>query len=244
MKKTHKIAAFAATTVAVLSMMAGPVQGAVTWNGSVSSDWANVNNWGGGLPSTSGAGDAIINQGSPNNKPQVSSVVGATVGNIYVSIGAGLNIVSGGQLSTISLITGQWGNSNVVDVSGGTLNISNNLLLGNSGYDGKLNISGGSVTANNLSINAAGGAKMNIGGTGSFIAPVSNLSNINYWITNNIITANNRATGWTINVDTVSNAGNVVLTAVPEPSVSLLATAAMGACCFFRTRRKAAGSRQ
>ena len=240
MKTNHKIAAVAATAVAVLSMIGGSAQGAVYWAGSVSSDWANVNNWSGGLPSTSGAGDAIINPGSPNATPQVSSVTDATVGNIYVSVGAGLNIVSGGQLTTVSLITGQWGNSNVVDVSGGALNISSNLMLGNSGYDGKINISGGTVTANYLSINTGGGAKMNIGGLGSFIAPVSNLNNINYWISNNAITAEDGLSGWSINVDTTSQSGFVVLTAVPEPSVSLLATAAMGGCCFFRSRRKAA----
>ena len=239
MKTNHKIAAVAATAVAVLSMIGGSAQGAVYWAGSVSSDWANVNNWSGGLPSTSGVGDAIINPGSPNATPQVSSVV-STVGQTYVSTGAGLNIVSGGQLTTVSLVTGQWGNSNVVDVSGGALNISSSLLLGNNGYDGKINISGGTVTANYLSINTGGGAKMNIGGLGSFIAPVSNLNNINYWISNNAITAEDGLSGWSINVDTTSQSGFVVLTAVPEPSVSLLATAAMGGCCFFRSRRKAA----
>jgi hypothetical protein len=99
---------------------------------------------------------------------------------------------------------------------------------------------GGTVTANYLSINTGGGAKMTIGGSGSFIAPVSNLSNINYWITNNAITAEGGLSGWSINVDRTSQSGFVVLTAVPEPSVSLLATAAMGGCCFFRSRRKAA----
>ena len=235
-----KILTLAVTTVAAFSLVLQSAHAAVYWNGSVSSDWAETSNWSGGLPSTSGAGDAIINPGSPNVKPVISTPVAATVGQTYVSIGAGLQVTTGGSLTTVSLITGIWGHSDVVDVSGGSLTISDNFLLGYSGYDGKMNISGGTVTANNLSINMGGGAKMNLGGSGAFIAPVSNLGNINYWIANNAIIAGNGASGWSVNVDTTSNAGNVVLTAVPEPSVSLLAVGGALGCCFLRSRRKSA----
>jgi hypothetical protein len=96
-----------------------------------------------------------------------------------------------------------------------------NLLLGNKGFDGKLNISGGSVVvASYLSINTAGGAKINIGQNGSFIADVSNLGNINFWINNKSITANNGLAGWTLNVDTTSQSGKIVLTAVPPSGYS------------------------
>ncbi len=240
MKKNHKIAILTLTTVAAFSSMLESAHAAVYWSGSVSSDWADASNWSGGLPSTSGAGDAIINPGSPNAKPVISTAVAATVGQTYISTGAGLQITAGGSLTTVSLVTGQWGNSNVVDVSGGSLTISSHLLLGNAGYDGKINISAGTVTANNLSINVTGGAKMNIGGSGAFIAPVSNLNNINYWIANNAIIAGNGASGWSVNVDTTSNMGNVVLTAVPEPSVSLLALGTGVGCCLLRSRRKSA----
>ncbi len=213
MNTNRKNTALALTAMALISLSFESLYAAVYWNGSGSSDWANASNWTGGLPSTSGAGDAIINPGSPNAKPVISTAVAATAGQTYVSIGAGLQMTAGGSLTTVSLVTGQWGNSNVVDVSGGNLTISSNLLLGNGGYDGKINISGGTVTANYLSINTGGGAKMNIGGSGAFIAPVSNLGNINYWITNKAIIAGNGATGWSIVVDTTTLSGKVILTA-------------------------------
>ena len=214
MNPKRKNTAIALTTMALISLSFESAHAAVYWNGSVSSDWAEASNWTGGLPSTSGAGDAIINPGSsPNEKPVISSAVAATVGQTYVSIGAGLQVTTGGSLTTVSLVTGIWGDSNVVDVSGGTLTISNNLLLGYGGYDGKINISGGTVTANYLSINTTRGAKMNLGGTGSFIAPASNLGNINYWIANNAIIAGNGAAGWSVVADTTTLSGKVILTA-------------------------------
>lgn len=233
----RRIASLAVTTLAAFQAFPESAHAAVYWNGSVSSDWADAANWTNGLPSEPGAGDAIINPGSPFATPVVSTPVPATVGQTYISTGAGLNVASGGQLTTISLVTGIWGNSNVVDVAGGALNITSNLLLGNGGFDGKINISGGSVTANNLSINTGGGAKMNLGGSGSFIAPIANLGNVNYWITNNAITAYDGAPGWSVNIDTESQPGNLILTAIPEPSVSLLAAGAVLGCGLLRSRR-------
>jgi hypothetical protein len=232
-----KIPAMAATTLATFCLFLEMAEAAVYWNGTVSSDWADVNNWTGGLPSGPLAGDAIVNPGAPFATPVVSTPVTPTIAQTYISTNAGLNVVSGGELTTVSLITGQFGNSDVVDVSGGLLNITSNLLLGNNGYDGKINISGGSVTAGNLSINTGGGARMNLGGSGSFIAPISNLGNVNYWIANNAITAYDGAPGWSVNVDTVSQPGNLVLTAIPEPSASLLTVGSMLGLGFVRRRR-------
>ncbi|NBY65472.1 MAG: PEP-CTERM sorting domain-containing protein [Verrucomicrobia bacterium] len=68
---------------------------------------------------------------------------------------------------------------------------------------------------------------MNIGANGSFVAAASNLGNINYWISNNAIRAENGTAGWAINVDTTSQSGKVVLTAtIPEPST--LGTLSLG----------------
>jgi hypothetical protein len=213
MNTIHKHTALALTTLALLSLSLESLHADVFWNGSADPDWANAANWTGGLPSAPGAGNAIINPGAPNAKPVISTVVAPMAGQTYISIGAGMQVIGSGSLTTAGLITGIWGNSNVVDIAGGALTITGTLNLGASGYDGKINISGGSVTANNLSINSSGGARMNIGGTGSFIAPISNLGNINYWVTNNIIMAGNGAPGWSIVVDTTSNPGNVILTA-------------------------------
>lgn len=240
MNKNTKIPAMAVTTLAAVALFLETAGAAVYWNGTLSSDWADVNNWTGGLPSDPLAGDAVVNPGTTFVTPVVSTSVAPTVGQTYISTNAGLSVVSGGQLTTVSLVTGQFGNSNVVDVSGGQLNITSNLLLGNSGYDGKINISGGSVTASNLSINTGGGARMNLGGSGSFIAPISNLGNVNYWIANNAITAYDGAPGWSVNVDTVSQPGNLVLTAIPEPSAPLLTVVSVFGLCVIRKRRSGA----
>lgn len=194
------------------------------WNGSASSDWANAANWTGGLPT--GAGAAIINPGSPYLSPNVSTSGNFTGGQLYLSIGAGLSVVSGGQLNIGSdLVTGMWGNSSTLSVSGGTLNIGGYLNIGAGGYVGNVSISGGTIDTINLTFNPASASTLDISGSGSLVAPIAaNLGNINYWIANNTITANGGAAGYFINVDTTSLVGNVVLTvqAVPEPSTMAL----------------------
>ena len=210
----------------------------VSWNGSTSSDWSLAANWTGGLPSAGGAGNAVINPGAPFATPFVSTLGNTTVGQTYVSIGAGLNVVSGGQLSTVDLITGIWGNSAAVNVSGGGLNISGLLNMGAGGYDGDVVISGGTVTSSGLSINTLGGAGMDISGSGSFITAASQLGNINYWVANNNITANGGGPGWLINIDTVSQPGSLVLTAVavPEPGLAMLLGLGLAGFAFLKRR--------
>jgi len=164
------------------------------------------------------------------------NTLGNTANQVYLTEGSSLSVVTGGSLLVNSYVTGQWYNCGVTDVSGGLLQ-AGNLLLGNGGFDGKINISGGNVVANYLSINVGGGALMNIGANGSFVAAASNLGNINYWINNNAILAENGTAGWAINVDTTSQSGKVVLTAmntVPEPST--FASFGMGLALLVATR--------
>jgi len=138
-----------------------------------------------------------------------------TVGQVYIGAGGGLNVSSGGQLSTTDLVTGALGNSGGVIVTGGVLRMSGHLNLGAGGKDGKIDISGGIVRCEALSINASGGAAMNISDKGTFITAASQLENVKYWIEHKIIKAHNGATGWSINVDTTTDPGKVILTAVP-----------------------------
>lgn len=219
MKNPRNLSIAALTALAMITVLPVATQAAY-WAGSISSDWATAANWTGGLPSD--AGNSVINSGSPYTSPIVSTLGNTTGGQLYLSIGAGLQVVNGGSLTTSDFITGIWGNSLVADISGGSLTMTGLLNLGAGGYDGKINISGGTVTANNLSINSTGGAGINLGSNGRFIAPSSNLGNINYWIANNNIKANSGLSGWSVNVDTVSSVGNVILTAVPEPSTYAL----------------------
>lgn len=210
------------------------------WSGSTSSDWSAAANWSGGvLPSTPGSGNTVINPGAPFLSPVVSTLGNTTVGQVYLSIGVGMSVVSGGQLSVASdFVTGIWGNSLTLNVSGGALNMGGYLNMGAGGFDGDVSISGGTVTAGLLSINTLGGAAMDISGSGSFVAPSGpNLGNINYWVTYGGITANGGAPGWSINIDTVTLPGSVILTAVPEPSTLALCGLSVAFLGLIRRRR-------
>jgi hypothetical protein len=187
------------------------------------------------LPSSSSIKNAII--GPSSNRPTVSTS-GNTAKGLYLRANGSLAVADGGSLAVGSYVTGEWGDSGVTEVSGGLLQASD-LLVGHKEHEGDVNVSGGSVVvANLLEIKVEGGAKldisggtveaeslsiytprdvgvgMNISGNGSFVAPVSNRDSIEYWIGANAITANNGAPGWKINVDTTSQAGKIVLTAV------------------------------
>lgn len=205
-------------------------------NGTGDRSWSVSSNWNGGAPTSA---DTALIMGTEWGISLANMPIVSTANNfanqIYIRSGAGLSVAAGGLLNATDLITGQNGNSNVVDISGGgQITLSGILNLGVGAYDGKVNISNGSLIANNLSINSTGGAGINIGANGAFIAAASNLGNINYWIANNNITANSGAAGWSLNVDTASQAGKVVVTAVPEPTT--LASLGVGLVLLVATR--------
>ncbi|MFM7208124.1 MAG: hypothetical protein ACKO4T_15795, partial [Planctomycetaceae bacterium] len=179
----------------------------------------------------------ILNQGSPYT-PVVSSTGLSTTGQIYLGVTGGLNVFPGGALSLTDFITGNWGNSSGTIVTGGQMSMSGLLNLGAGGFDGKVDISGGIVESATLSINSSGGAGMNISASGKYITDISQLGNVNYWVSNNIIRANNGAPGWSVVVDTTTDPTKVMLTVVPEPSVTALAVAGVAMVAMRRLRRR------
>ena len=234
----------------------------VYWNNNNGSapggdrSWGNANNWIGGSPSVDGAGSAVVKPWPNLQQMPIVNTLGNTANQVYLTEGSSLSVVQGGSLLVNAYVTGAWNHTGVTDVSGGLLQ-AGNLLVGNGSFDGDINISGGNIIANFLEIKTAGGAKfdisggtvstttfsiynpgggtgMNIGANGSFVAAISELSNINYWINNNSITANNGLAGWTLNVDTASQSGKLVVTAVPEPST--FASFGMGLALLVATR--------
>ena len=231
-------------TVAILVVV--PMHNAsaavVYWNnnnGSGDRSWSVGSNWNSGTAPTSA--DTAMIMGTAWSISLLNMPIISTANNfanqVYVQSGAGLSVRAGGLLTATDLITGNDGNSNVVDISGGgQIILSGYLNLGPGSFDGKVNISNGSLLANNLTINSTGGAGMNIGTNGSFVLTSSaqNISNLNYWIANNTITANSGAAGWSLNLDTTSQAGKLVVTAVPEPST--LASLGMGLVLLVATR--------
>ena len=196
-----------------------PVRADVFWNGSADADWANATNWTGGSPSQPGAGNAIINPGSPNATPTVSTLGNTTVGQIYISIGAGLD-VTGGSLASSDLVTGNWGNSGVVSVSDGRLTLSSYLNMGAGGFDGDVSISGGTLESSALSINTSGGARMTITGTGSYVTSSSQLGNVAYWVAHQAIVTT--GAGRYVNIDTTIQPGKLVLTSALRTTTDIV----------------------
>jgi hypothetical protein len=212
---------FAFTCMISLAVLSGGQAVAdVSWNGSASSDWSIAANWSGGSPSDAAAGNTVITSGSPNAVPVVGTMGNKAIGQVYIGSGGGLNVSSGGQLTMTDLVTGAHGNSGGVIVTGGLMTMSGHLNLGAGGKDGKIDISGGIVQCSVLSINSTGGAAMNISDKGTFITARSQLDNVKYWVAHNIIKAHNGAAGWSINVDTTTDPGKVILTAVPPKAAA------------------------
>ena len=235
MRRTSGFAIACGVCLAVLGASSAQA-GTVYWVGTVSTDWTNSSNWSSSTPPS--AGDTVIlNQGSPYT-PVVSTAGNPTTGQIYLGITGGLNIFPGGVLSMTDFITGNWGNSSGTIVTGGQMTMSGILNLGAGGFDGKIDISGGIVQSALLSINSTGGAGMNISGNGKYIVDVSMLNNVNYWVANNTIKANNGAAGWSINVDTTTDPSKVILTAVPEPATLALAAIGAAAGALRRLRKR------
>lgn len=204
--------------VALTLAHVSPAPADVTWNGSTSHDWSIAANWSGGSPADAAAGNTLLTPGSPHAAAVVSTMGNTTSGQIYVGPGGGLNVASGGQLTTTDLVTGAHGNSGGVIVTGGLLTMTGCLNLGAGGKDGKIDISGGIVQCAVLSINASGGAAMDLSDQGTFITAGSQLDNVKYWVANNVIKANQGAPGWSIRIDTTTDPGKVILKAVPPGS--------------------------
>jgi len=215
----NTITRFTLTTTAWIgcwmALVGTPACGDVTWNGSTSIDWSIPANWTGGKPSEPDAGNTVVALGAPHAAPVVSTMGHKAPGQIYIGPGGGLNVTTGGQLTTTDLVTGALGNSGGVIVTGGVLSMSGLLNLGAGGYDGKIDISGGIVRCETLSINASGGASMNITDKGTFITAASQLDNVKFWIAHGIIAAHRGAPGWSVDVDTTTDPGRLILTAVP-----------------------------
>ena len=215
----NKTCRFCLTTTVWLgywtALVGTTVHADVSWNGSTSNDWSIASNWSGGTPSDASAGNTVITPGSPHAAPVVSTMGNKAPGQVYIGTGGGLNVAAGGQLTTTDLVTGAHGNSGGVIVTGGVLTMSGYLNLGAGGKDGKIDISGGIVRCETLSINASGGASMNISDKGTFITSASQLDNVKFWVAHNIIKAHQGTPGWSINVDTSTDPGRRILTAVP-----------------------------
>ena len=216
----HLWSAFGVVAIVLSCVHPRALQADVYWNGSVDADWANAANWTGGLPGQPGAGNAIINPGSPNLTPTVTTLGNTTVGQIYVSINAGLS-VTGGSLASSDLVTGLWGDSGLVSVSGGRLSLSGYLNMSPGGsYDGDVSISGGTLESAALSIDTTKGSQMTITGTGSYVTNSSQLGNVSYWVAHQAIVTS--GAGRYVNIDTTTQPGKLVLTSALRTTTDIV----------------------
>lgn len=212
----------------------------VYWNGNASQDWTNPNNFqasGSNLPGVPQAYDTVALESWGAREPLINTSSNEPVNDIYVS--KSLTIASGGKLESILLKLAQ-NASATLTITGGELSAINHLDIG--GYSGGtatlnmsagaltvgglylnlsgastgasyLNLTGGTITElGPLSINSTHPAVLNLAG-GTLILPDSNSGNVTYWINSGNIKGYGGA--GTVNVDSISNPGNLVLTGVP-----------------------------
>lgn len=216
------------------------------WNGNVSQDWANGNNFqrsGDNVTGVPLTGDDINLESWATQSPLINNSGHAVLQQVFQS--KDMTIAAGGVLNaSYSFKIGQ-NASATLTVSGGTFTVGNHLDVG--GYNGgtaTMNVTGGSITvaALYLNLNAAstGASYLNLYGgtitdTGSFsinsahpavvnlaggklIVPSSQLGNVTYWINNSFIKGFGVSGVGAVNVDSSSSPGNLVITGVPTPT--------------------------
>jgi hypothetical protein len=208
----------AVASAGMLLLMLSPSAfgGPAYWNGatSVSSDYSDLLNWNpaGTVPWDPTCDTIIINPGAFPCVIDNADQPNTPATSLIISVGGSLTITTNGLLNLPgSFNTGNFGASAPVYITGGTLFITNDLNLGNSGNRGDFIISAGTVTAGALSINNTAGTKMIISGTGAFITDISQLANVEYWVSHSDITG--KDPGWSIVVDTNAIAGKIKITA-------------------------------
>ena len=121
-------------------------------NGGGDRDWDNASNWDAGVPDS------------------------ATKTGVRAGLVNGPIISSGTSAVTAELVCGDWNNTDVMDITGGTLEPQSWFILGyGAGTDGTLNISGGVTTASGtMQVGRDGVGHVNITG-GTFEVPNSTL---------------------------------------------------------------------
>ncbi len=209
------------------------------WNGNVSQDWADPNNFqssGDNLPGLPQLYDNVWLEAWAVREPLLTNNNYAPLLQVFLSknmtitasgeLDAGYSIKVGYEGSATLNVAGIVSADNHLDVGGynggtATLNVTGGSmslggfylnLNGVSSGASYVNLTGGTITQYGpLSINSSHPAVVNLAG-GTLIMPASNQGNVAYWINNFNIVAYNG--GGTVNVDTTSSPGNIVLTGV------------------------------
>ncbi|MBW8687426.1 T9SS type A sorting domain-containing protein [Chitinophaga rhizophila] len=164
----------------------------VRWNGSVSNEWTNANNWTvvQGSPSRPPGVNDIVEIGTSafTNQPVISTAVAVKAISLGSTQAVNLSLASGGSLTTQGNIAGRWsGNAtHTINTGAQTLTVNGDLPLsdGTSGRAINLNIGSGTVTVGG-SVTQTGGAAVVFSGAGTL-----NIGS-NYDYSNGTFTAGN-----------------------------------------------------
>ncbi|ACU62349.1 hypothetical protein [Chitinophaga pinensis] len=146
----------------------------VRWNGSVSSDWSNANNWTvvQGSPSRPPGANDIVEIGTAafTNQPTINTAVAVKAISLGSTQAATLTLASGGSLTTQGNIAGKW-SANVthtINTGAQALTVNGDLALsdGTTAHAINLNIGAGTVTVGG-SLTQSGGANIIFSGAGN-----------------------------------------------------------------------------
>jgi hypothetical protein len=161
------------TTILFLSTIL--LNGAIFWDGSESSDFADVNNWNGQNPPSAISGEALNHDTNGGNAPELSigdfSIVSYVFGAGSSGVGQSTGLtLSGGSLTTsgdFEVATGRDDHFATVTMTGGLLGIGGNLDAIDNADDGfteslTINQSGGIIEGANqlrgdVNVNVSGG---------------------------------------------------------------------------------------
>lgn len=169
----------------------------VTWQGAVSSDWFDAQNWCGGVP---GATTNILIPATAINFPLVNTA-GATVKDITIQAGATVTIDAGGVIS----ISGNIVNGGIFNAQAGTVEMKGTTLQTISGGSFQNNTLGGLVASNTAGVTIASGTTNGLKVADS-IAFGAGFSNVNLVTNDNLVLLSTPAN--TARVADITNGGN------------------------------------
>jgi fibronectin-binding autotransporter adhesin len=145
----------------------------IGWNGSVSSDWSDPQNWTivqgspGSIPTSNDV--ARIGFSSYTYAPVISTAAVAKSISFGSAVSSTLSLTTGGSLTTQGNIAGVWtaNATHTINVNGQTITINGDLVLsdGTTSHAINLNIGSGTVTATG-SVTESGGANITFTGSG------------------------------------------------------------------------------
>ncbi len=146
----------------------------LSWNGSVSSNWATAANWTviQGTPASIPSSNDVVQIGfaSYTNAPIISTAATAKSINFGSIVASTLSLNSGGSLTTQGNINGSWSSNatHTINTNAQTITVNGDIVLsdGTSGHAINLNISTGTVGLTGA-LTESGGANITFTGSGA-----------------------------------------------------------------------------